>query len=1039
VTGLKVDQIDRPLGLENPKPRLSWRLESLDRGVRQSAYRILVASREELLQEGQGDVWDSGKVPGRKSIGIRYAGTELASRQHCWWCVQVWDERGEPSGYSDSSGWEMGLLSAHDWQGQWLAVEDAVAKVDRQVGLRWIWGPAVPDETSRQFRLRVQLPADSRQGMLLVGGKDRLAGVWVDGQHKPIDAPAPYAIGQPLQQIILGALASGEHVFAVEVRRREDEVRAPAGAMTAFIRLELKDGRTLRISKGFEWRTHNTEEPHWFTPEFDDASWEPARLLADDQQPWPPAPAMHLRKAFMVETAPAQSRLYVTALGAYEATLNGRRVGDALLTPESNDFRKRALYRTYDVTDGLQKGSNVLGFTVGDGWYASTQFMLGRYAWGIPPRRVLAQLEMTFSDGTRRTVATSPGWRIAGSSIVRSEIYDGETQDARLSQPGWDANGFDESHWESAEAADKPQCQLSAQVSPAIRAVATLKPHVITAPAANLYVVDFGQNFAGWCRLRTKGAAGTRIEMQFAETLLASGEVDRSNLRGAKQTDVFILRGDSSEEVFEPKFTYHGFRYVQISGLLTAPTADSIEGIVIHSDLPMTGKLRIGNALIQQIWSNTLWTQRSNLMGVPTDCPQRDERYGFLADASIFWDAAAFNMDVAAFTRRHMQSAADSQDSGGAYPPIVPYPHSQIDAVPAWADGGVILPWTVWRRYGDSTIIEENWEGMHRYLRLIQQNNPDYLWRNCRMDIGDWLAVDQQYETDPTTPHELIGTAYWAHSVDLLSQMADAIGRSEDAGSLRSLHERIRVAFASTFVKADGRVGNESQTSFVLALKFGLVADDVRVKAAERLVADIRRRGRALSTGILGTQFLLDVLADAGYASLAYDLLLRTAYPSWGYMIEHGATTIWESWNGRVWNVASEGMPDSKNHYALGAICGFLFRRIAGIAAATPGFETILIQPALDPRIMCGGGDYDSVMGRISTNWKQTSDGRFMLNVNVPANATACIHIPFGPDSRIEESGKETFLRRDIRIIERRDQMSLIEVGSGNYHFSVAK
>jgi alpha-L-rhamnosidase len=269
--------------------------------------------------------------------------------------------------------------------------------------------------------------------------------------------------------------------------------------------------------------------------------------------------------------------------------------------------------------------------------------------------------------------------------------------------------------------------------------------------------------------------------------------------------------------------------------------------------------------------------------------------------------------------------------------------------------------------------------------------------------------------------------------------MADAIGRSEDAGSLRSLHERIRVAFASTFVKADGRVGNESQTSFVLALKFGLVADDVRVKAAERLVADIRRRGRALSTGILGTQFLLDVLADAGYASLAYDLLLRTAYPSWGYMIEHGATTIWESWNGRVWNVASEGMPDSKNHYALGAICGFLFRRIAGIAAATPGFETILIQPALDPRIMCGGGDYDSVMGRISTNWKQTSDGRFMLNVNVPANATACIHIPFGPDSRIEESGKETFLRRDIRIIERRDQMSLIEVGSGNYHFSVAK
>jgi len=1043
VVGLKVDYLDRPLGLENVRPSLSWRMESDARNVRQSAYRILVAGSEAVLKARRGDLWDSGRVDSRKSFGIQYQGRELTSRQRCWWCVQVWDEQ-RRSGYSDTAWWEMGLLAEADWQAQWLAAEDAVAKADRHAGLHWIWGAAAQDPVSRKFRRTLNLPTAARGGVLWVGAQDRMVGVWIDGKRVSIEAPPRYSSGVlPLNEISLEPLIPGHHVLAVEVLLNPNEVSSPAAGMTAFMRLDLEDGTTLRITSGPAWRTRLSEDPQWSAPQYDDHAWESARAsLIEATQPWPPAPAMHLRKEFRVERDFAHARLFATALGGYEVRLNGRRVGDALLTPESTLYSKRVLYRVYDVSDLLGKGLNTLGLTVGDGWYASDVYPFGRYAWGPPPRRVLAQLELTLTDGSRETVATGPGWRIAASPILRSEIYNGEVYDARRQSSGWDTAGFDDSRWENVQIAEKPSCRLAAQVSPPIRATQVLKPRAIENPVAGIYVFDLGQNFAGWCRLRTKGPAGTRIEMRFAEVLLPSGEVDQSNLRGARQTDVFILRGDAIEEIFEPHFTYHGFRYVQISGLPAVPTASTLEGVVIHSDLRITGNLRTDNALIQQLWRNTVWTQRSNFMGIPTDCPQRDERLGYLGDAGIFWDAAAFNMDVDAFTRRYMDTAADSQTPAGVYPPYAPIPSSlypAIPAIPGFADGGVILPWTIWQRYGDLAIIEQDWERMDRYLQFILKNNPDHIWRNERLVLADWQAVDEKYFCDPTTTPDLVSTAYWAHSAELLAQMAAAIGRGQDAASLRNLHDRIRHAFSDAFVKADGRVGNESQTGYVLALKYGLVADAVRPAAAEHLVADIRRRGGALSTGFLGTQYLLDVLADTGYPGVVFDLLLKTEYPSWEYMIDQGATTMWESWNGKVWTGSkSETMPNSYNHYALGAVCGFLFRRVAGIDAATLGFETIVVRPLLDPRVKQGGGDYDSVMGPISTDWDQRADGSFTLGVKVPANASAHIHLPARRNSRIEEGGKNVSHSRDMRIVNRLDHETLIEVGSGVYRFSVS-
>jgi alpha-L-rhamnosidase len=1041
IVGLEVDYIERPLGLENPRPLLSWRLDSSERNCGQSSYRILVASAEDIIRAGQGDLWDSRKVDSKKSFGIQYQGHELTSRQRCWWSVQVWQHRTDSSVYSEPSWWEMGLLAAQDWQAQWLAAEDILAKADRQAGLRWIWGAPGKTEVARKFRRCFTLTDPARGGVLLAGANRLLNGVWLDGDSLPIERPSRYAIGmQALNEIQLGPLARGRHTLSVEVQSVAHAEGPPESAVTAFLRLQLDDSKTLRITTDSEWLTSLTADTHWYTPGYDDHGWEhvqAAKMMAT--QPWPPAPAMHLRREFAINRSVTQARLYATALGAYEASLNGRRVGDALLTPEANQFRKRALYRVYDVTPLLHRGANCLGLTVGDGWYASSLFPWGRYPWGPPPRRVLAQLELTFADGSQQVVATDSGWRMRVSPIQGSEIYNGEVVDGRLSSPEWDSAGFNERQWLGAEIAEPPSCRLTSQLSPPIRVTQVLKPVAITAPAQAVHVVDFGQNFAGWCRLRVRGPTGTRIQLRFAELLLPSGEVDQSNLRAAKQTDVFILRGDGAEELFEPKFTYHGFRYVQISGLSGALAADAVEGIVIHSDLRVIGQLRIDHPLIEQIWRNTAWTQRSNFMGVPTDCPQRDERLGFLADASIFWDAAAFIMDVGAFTRRYMQSIADSQTLKGAYPSAAPVPTVDDSPTPAWADGAIILPWTIWQRYGDLGIIEQNWEGMDRYLQFILENNPDHLWRRGCSPVGDWLAVNQKDVDDPTTPFDLFDTAYWAHSVDLMAQMAEATERREKATALRQLHGQIRQTFVETFVRADGRLGNESQTGYVLALKFGLVPNELRAAAIANLVADIRHHGGAFSTGIIGTQYLLDILADAGYGALVYDLLLRTEYPSWGYMIAHGATTIWEGWNGRVWSGGhkNETMPNSYNHYALGAICGFLFRRIAGIDAAAPGFEVIRIRPLLDPRIRKGGGDYDSIMGRISTDWAQLSRGGFTLEVSVPANAIARIHLPATKGSRIREGRKDLAGRGDLQLLNYSDREAVIQVGSGKYHFAV--
>nr|WP_246447650.1 alpha-L-rhamnosidase [Novosphingobium flavum] len=702
---------------------------------------------------------------------------------------------------------------------------------------------------------------------------------------------------------------------------------------------------------------------------------------------------MLLRTGFVVDKQVAEARLYATALGSYVATINGQPAAEAILAPEISVAKDHVQYQTYCVTGLIAQGENVLGALVGDGWYASPfGWRIERYGFGPAPRRFRAQLRIDYTDGTSCWVTTGPNWRIATSAIAKSEIYDGEIRDARAVMPGWDRPGFDAAEWASARVGADPGTRLVAQTSPLLERRGTLRAVSVNEPVSGRFVFDFGQNFPGWARIRATGAAGTKITARYAELLNPDGTADLSNLRLAEATDRFTLAG-GGEEVFEPTFTYHGFRYVEISGYPGVPTTDTVEGIVVHSACRETGVMTFADApLLQTIWENALWSQRSNFFSVPTDCPQRDERMGWMGDIQVFLDAAAFNMEVDPFIRRFLLEARAAQRPDGGYPIVVPQPLSFPDVVTAgWSEAGIILPWQLWQRYGDTAVIDENWAAMEAWMAYVGRANPDGIWRNERgLDLGDWLSVDAIKPDDETTPRALCATAYWAWCADLMAQMARATGRDGDAARHAALRERIGNAFAAEFVRPDGTAGNGSQASQVLSLYMGLVPSELRAAAAGILAADIRARGMKLSTGFLGTPYILDVLADAGRHEEVSGLLLQTGYPSWGYMPSQGATTMWERWNGDTGDLSM----NSYNHYAFGAVVGFFYRRLAGIAPAEPGFRRIAARPLWYPAVGRVAARYEAIVGTISTETGGDERGLTRFRLSIPANTTAEVELP---------------------------------------------
>ena len=644
------------------------------------------------------------------------------------------------------------------------------------------------------------------------------------------------------------------------------------------------------------------------------------------------------------------------------------------------------------------------------GWY-STPLMWYRQGnnYGATQPALRAQLRIEHTDGSVEWVATDGSWKADSSPILFSEIYDGETYDATKVQPGWDKPAFADTTWKPVSVVEPKPTKIVPQYFPPIREEKVLTAKAITSPKPGVYVYDFGQNMGGVERVHLTGAKGQDIKLRFAEVLNPDGTVYTENLRTAKATDHVILAGAAKGEEYQPQFTYHGFRYIEVSGLKVKPTSEAVKAVVFHTDAPFTTKFSTGDGMVNQLWSNVVWGQRSNFIGVPTDCPQRDERLGWSADAQVFWRTAAFNMDLTNFSRKYAADLHGTQVGTAMYGIFAPGTMSANAGYgAAWSDAGVIVPWTGWVQTGDTQVIDENWSGMEAYIAAIAAKNPDHLWRNgFGAAFGDWLTPTI------TTPEDLIATAYWAYDVTLMKEMAEATGRTADAKRYGADFEAIKAAFQKAYIRSDGFVGSidhypsvppptikptdealdknkviETQTGYVLALHMKLMPEPLRAAASDRLVKKIEENGWLLGTGFLGTPYLLEVLSNTGHSDVAYRLLLNRQYPSWGYLIDHGATTTWERWNGD--QMRGDPSMNSYNHYAYGAVAEWIYRYAAGVdtMANDAGFHTIYLHPNFDKRLGHLDFAYESTFGTVSSSWAMQGD-HVSWKVVIPANTTA--------------------------------------------------
>ena len=932
---LRCEYRSNPLGIDEAQPRLTWRVESGERGQKQTAYQILVASNEKLLRSGTGDLWDSGKIASDQSVNVVYSGNPLASRQQCFWKVCVWDKDGSAK-WSAPAAWTMGLLKPSDWSADYISHRDTTP-----------------------------------------------------------------------------------------VHKSTKELFLPA--------------------------------------------------------------ARQYRKEFTSPKQVKRATIYATALGIYELYLNGQRVGDALFAPGWTDYHQRAYYWTYDVTPQVRRGGNAIGAWLADGWYSGyigfglltgigTE-KIGRYTYGKTPA-LMAQLEIEYTDGSRETVVTDKSWKVTGDGPIREgDFLMGEFYDAQKETKGWTKAGFDDAKWESAILASENGSTMATFYefqNPAsgkdvkvqgrpidlgfkrppvlesfpglpVRATEEIKPIAITSPSNGVYIYNLGQNFAGVVRFKVKGPAGTTIQLRYGEMLHPDGRLMTENLRKARAIDHYVLRGDPKGEVFQPRFTFHGFQYVEVTGFPGKPGLDAITGIVLHSDTPMASDFTCNDPVINRLFKNVVWTQRANFLDLPTDCPQRDERFGWTGDAQVYVRTATFNADCAAFYTKWLRELMESQRPSGTFPGYAPYPFQHgWDFGTAWCDAGVICPWTVWQAYGDTRIIERCWPYMVKFIEWRKATSKDFLGINHGNDWGDWLSFGGK------TPLEFIDTCYFAHSTKLMADMAEAIGKKSEADAYRELLGNIKRAFAGKYLKPDGSLAVDTQTAYALSLFVDLIPADLRAKSG-KILADKLSKGETadnsgMTTGFIGTRPLLPVLTSVGEHDLAVRHFQSRKFPSWGYEVEQGATTIWERWNSftkdKGFGGEQNASMNSFAHYSFGAVCEWMFSTLAGIDTDGVGYQHIILKPSPATQgsnparetINWVKAHYDSIHGRISSQWRCQGE-RFEFETTIPANTTATVFLPAKAADEVKLDGKPLAKVAGVKCLRVEAGRVVLSVPAGKYRF----
>lgn len=813
------------------------------------------------------------------------------------------------------------------------------------------------------------------------------------------------------------------------------------------------DGKALKSDTEVYWKVKvytNKGESDWSAP----ASWRVGLLYYKDwNRRWIGLDgyfdsdnkeagylsARYFRKEISLEKKVKQATAYIMGLGLYELYIDGEKVGDQVLAPGLTDYTKNVKYNVFDITELLNGNQHALGVILGNGrYYAVRQEKPYKVKhFGFPKMQM--QIRITYTDGSRQTIHTDDTWKgTTEGPIISNNEYDGEVYDARKELSGWATVGYNDAAWMKAAYVQEPGGEYEAQINSNMKVMQDLQPVSITPRGNGKYIIDYGQNFSGWIKMRVQGKEGTKVTLRFAESLNEDGSLFRDNLRAAMATDTYILKGGMVEE-WEPRFTYHGFRYVEVDGYPGEVMSDNFVGRLVYDDMETIGSFNSSNALLNQIYQNAWWGIASNYKGIPVDCPQRNERQAWLGDRPVSAYGESFLFDNANFYIKWLEDIRLSQKEDGAIPDVAPAFWRYYSDNMTWPGTYLMVADMLYQQTGDRRVLDDHYPAMKRWMYYMQAQYMNEEGIITKDSYGDWCAPPVTIEAgrgksaDKKYPSPLISSAYYYYLLNVMANFSDVVNNGQDRAAFEKAAEQLKKDFNKRFYHADGYYGDNTMTENILAMYFGLVEEVNKEKLVDRIVTivEIENNGH-LSTGVVGTQWVMRTLTEMGRTDLAYKLATNTSYPSWGYMLENGATTIWELWNG---NTAHPRM-NSQNHVMmLGDLLVWFYENLGGIKSEANGFQAIRMYPEEIKGLDSVDVSYQSLYGPISSSWNRKKD-RFAWNITIPTNTKAQVYIPAKAINTIQERGKRVSDNKEIKVVGQHNGRVILELGSGSYQFN---
>jgi alpha-L-rhamnosidase len=1056
VDDLRCEYLIDPHGIDARAPRLSWELAAVRheaRGLKQSAYQIVVAPTETALNEDKEALWDTGKVESEQSLHVAYGGKALPSHAVCWWKVRVWDQDDNVSAWSTPARWTMGMLDATDWTGRWIGWDGGEETDDVFADLgtaSWIWYPGgtptigAPIGT-RYFRKTVNLPEGRRvRKALLFATADDSFVAYVNGRH--VGNGRSWAEVKLLD--VTTQLRPGTNTLAVAATNSASPNVGPdhnPAGLIGLLKVEIDEGKPLLVPTDAHWRAGDAEVAGWERDGFDDSGWKDAQHAGPfGTAPWGRIgrsnhrrlPARMLRREFSIAKEVRRATAYVCGLGFFDLHINGHLIGDHLMDPALTGYDRRACYVTFDVTPEVRAGTNAIGVVLGNGRYFAPRrdIPVPMTTYGFP--KLLVQLRLEFADGSVDNVVSDSSWRLSTAGPIRSNNeFDGEEYDARREMPGWSLAGFDDSAWRSADLVKPPGGALESQTLEPIRITQVLKPVAVTNPSPGVFLIDFGQSFYGSARLRVSGPPGTAVRMRTSFNVTPEGLLNTANDRSANNLDIYVLKGQGVE-TWHPRFKANATRFVQVEGFPGTPNADNLEGLVTHTDMEQVGQFTCSNSLVNRIYQNARWGTRMQNRSVPME-PDRDERMPWSGHPAKTSESEGYVFNVARFYDHFLRNYRMHQGADGSLQEILPpyWTFNTKDII--WPSVVTIIPDWYYNFYGDLRILADNYECMKRWV-LFQQKayqKPDFTIDYC--NYGDWVdgswikgTLDKR-----TTSRPLMSTAYYYNNCRIVARAARLLGRADNATQFGDLAEKVKAGFNARFFNPKtNKYASETQGSYVFPLAFGLVPEEHRAAVIANLVDEIQIKHKGhTSVGLVGMQWFMQVLTNAGHPEVAYAVATQTTRPSWGYMVSKGATTSWERWDT---DIQDGGMNGESQKILSGNLEAWCYQTLGGINydPERPGFKHVILRPRPVGDLTFVRASHRSLYGPIVSDWK-IDGGAFRWTVAVPANTTATVYVPAKDVNSVTEGDKPIGQAEGVRLLRMDAGAAVFSVGSGTYAF----